>query len=357
MDTPYWTNRLSTPKDTPAILELVRAVHGDSYQEIDEPYWCWRYLSSTAFRARIMVAEYKDVPIGIQPFAIFDWQRRDLRVKGAMYTGVLTHPLHRRRGVFKSLVEASNEQAASEGALFSMTLPNDASLQGFLKTGEWQYPGLIPLYLKVASGRNMLRSKMGGALASVFGWGTSAVFRPRGDNGAAKFDTFVEDDVPGELDAVADEFARDCDTLMIRRSADYWRWRYLSRPRSTYTTIVGVRNGSVVGAVATARGRRARFDVGMVIDLVARGGLSTMRGLLRAAEEELLARDIGLLACQATTPLMAKALRHEGYRAAGTWITRKKFHFVFRPTGHAVGEPLAQAMADWHLMFGDSDNV
>lgn len=356
MTKPYWTNRLATPGDTPEILRLVRTVHGEAHQEINEAYWQWRYLNNTPFRASIILAEHEGRPIGIQPLAVFDWQHGDERVKGAMYTGVLTHPDHRRRGVFKSLVESSNEFAASVGALFSMTLPNDASLPGFLKTGEWRYPGLIPMHLKIADGISMLRPRLG-PLAAIIGWLPPLFCRPRADGVATDVDCRVVTDVPDDLDDIFDDFARDCGTLMIRRTAAYWRWRYLTRPASSYRTLVATRGGETVGAVTTAIGRRAGMDIGMTMDFVARGGLPVIRALMRAAEGELRSRGAGALSCQASAPLLREALRHEGYWCVGPSVTRKKFHFVYRPTG--IGEPAQtpESLADWHLCFGDSDNA
>ncbi len=356
MPAPYWTNRLCTPQDTPAIMRLVRAVHGDEHQEINEQYWSWRYLNDTEFRAQIVMSEVEGQPIGIQPLAIFDWQRGSERLKGAMYTGVLTHPDHRRRGVFKSLVESSNDYAKSVGAMFSMTLPNDASLPGFLKTNEWEYPGLIPMHLKVASGADMLRPKIGGAMATLVGWMPQLRCRTRG-GAITNLECERATDVPDELDDIADAFARDSDTLMIRRTAAYWRWRYLSKPASDYRTFVGRVNGKLGGAVTTSAGLRAGIEVGMIMDLVARGGVPAIRALLRAGERDLRERGIGLISCQASTPMMKEALRLEGFREAGPVVTRKRFHFVYRPTGVEGWPRPPKVLADWHLTFGDSDNA
>lgn len=356
MSKPYWTNRLATPDDAPAILRLVRIVHGEAYQEINETYWNWRYLNNTPFRAQIVMAEHEGQPIGIQPMAIFDWQRGEERMKGAMYTGVLTHPDHRRRGVFKSLVESSNDFAKSVGALFSMTLPNDASLPGFLKTKEWEYPGLIQMHMKVADGAKMLRPKLG-PLAGLVGWMPGVFFGSKGAGRANDVTCRVVNDVPDDLEAVFDSFARDSDTLMIRRTAPYWRWRHLTRPALTYRTIMATRGSETVGAVSIGTGKRAGLDVGMIMDIVAGGGVPVLRALLGAAEEELRRAGIGLLSCQATTPLLREALAQEGYRAVGSRITRKQFHFVYRPTGQPGWERRPAGMADWHLTFSDSDNA
>jgi hypothetical protein len=80
----YWSLRVGGEEDTAAALRLVREVHGDEYLDLDEPYWAWRYLSDTPFRARIVIAEHEGRPIGIQPMTVFDWQWGRTRYKGAI---------------------------------------------------------------------------------------------------------------------------------------------------------------------------------------------------------------------------------------------------------------------------------
>jgi len=354
----YWSLRIGGRDDTGAVLQLVREVHGESYLDLDEPYWAWRYLSDTPFRARIVIAEHEGRPIGIQPMTLFDWQWGRCRYQGAMYTGVMTHPDHRRRGVFHSLVRAANECAAQSGAHFSMTLPNEASLPGFLKTGEWQYPGLASMFLKVVDGGALLRSRLGSVTATLLGGIPQAFFRSRRvDRGIAPLEVSEVATVPDGLDAVFDEYAAASNALMIRRTTPFWNWRYCTHPRSIYRTFLATTNGKLAGAVVTSIKERAGLDVGMIVDLVASGGMPVMRGLIRAAEAELRSRGIGMVVCQATSGPLKAALREEGFRCPGPWLTRKRFHFVFRPTGVAVPREWPRTMADWHLMLGDSDNV
>ena len=354
----YWSLRIGGEQDSSAVLRLVREVHGEAYPDLDMHYWAWRYLSDTPFRARIVIAEHDGCPIGIQPMIIFDWQWGRCRYKGAMYTGVMTHPDHRRRGVFRSLVGAANDYAAESGAHFSMTLPNEASLPGFLKTGEWQYPGLASMFLKVVDGEALLRAKLRRAPAKLLGLIPQAFFRPRRvDRDDVRLDVTEAETVPDELEAIFDDYAVASDALMIRRTARFWNWRYGMHPKSIYRTLLATREGHLTGAVVTSVAERAGLEVGMIVDLVARGGMPVIRSLLRAAEAGLRSRGAGLIACQATSGPLKAALREEGFRSPGPWLTRKRFHFVFRPTGLAVPRDLPEAMADWHLMLGDSDNV
>jgi GNAT superfamily N-acetyltransferase len=358
MPQPYWTNRLCGPEDIAAAVELVRLVHGDEYPEINRTFYDWRYLSDTAFHGDILMADFEGRPIGIQPVSILDFQWNEARLRGAVYTGVLTHPAHRRRGIFQSLVSAANEHARRRGCQFSFTLPNERSLPGFLKTGEWHEPGLIPLHVKILDGRALLRPRVGRISAHLVGWLPHPLFtRQRTFPTSRPLDIEPARLMPPELDRVFDEFSRDCGSLMVRRTADYWNWRYAAKPNAAYHLFIARRNGQVVGAVATSLEKRMGIEIGMVLDLIARGGIPVLCRLLRTAEEDLASRGLGLAACEATSPMLQAALRAEGYVGPRpTWLP-KKFHFVYRPTGVAGLSRIPSRVRDWHLTLGDSDTV
>ncbi len=355
--TPYWTNRLARKDEAASILDLVHAVHGESHPELNDAYFNWRYLNETEFRADIVMSEHEGRPVGIQPMAVFDWQWGSVPIKGVMYTGVLTHPEHRRRGVFRSLIDSSNEQAARRGAQFIMTLPNEQSLAGFLRFGQWQYPGLIPLAIKVIDGRAMVRAKAGAAAAALLGWLPPLFFRGQSADGCDDMDFELVSRMPDDLDGVFDQFARDCGRLMIRRTASYWTWRYCTRPAANYRSYIARSGGRVVGAVVTSVGSRFGMDIGMILDVVATGGVPVLCALIRHAGHDLLDRGLGLATCQATSPMLQQALREEGYRIPAPRRLPKRFHFVYRLTGVEGLPRMPEHISDWHLTFGDSDNA
>ncbi len=367
MTSPYWTTRLAEASEADAILRLIRAVHGREHLEINADYLHWRYLNNTPFRADLVIAEHEGQPIGMQPVAFFDFCQGQTRLPGAMYTGVLTHPDHRRRGVFSSLIKASNEHAARRGAVFCMTMPNNASLPGFRKFGDWIAPGPIPTFFKVINGRAMLRDRFGPAAAALLGWLPPLLCRPRPAK-AGMFDLTVEpaDCLDREFDEMAERAASENHGTMLRRSAEYWTWRYLRRPASTYRpttrvapayqTLLARKGRTLVGGVAVSAARQAGFEVGMIVDLLACGEEATIRCLIRAAQDELQKRGAGLVACQATHPRLQSALRAEGFFCPKPERLPRYFHFVYHLTG--VGEAeVPRDLGGWYLTFGDSDNT
>jgi hypothetical protein len=273
-----------------------------------------------------------------------------------MNMGLMTHPDHRRKGVFRSMVETGNRFTVDAGAQFSMSMPNDSSVSGYLKWDDWSYPGLIPLFVKVIDSKAALEPKLG-LLAGLADLPLKTVFRRRRALDQHAIDIAPVTSVPEEIDEVANDFARDCDRLMIRRTAAYWNWRYGDKPDAEYSIGLGSRSGRVVGAVVTSSGQRMGMNVGMIIDLVARGGVPAIRALIRSAEEDLLSRSIGWATMQATSPLLQQALVEEGYRCPNPKILPKHFHLVFRKTGVAGLRESPDKLSHWNLTYGDSDNT
>ena len=356
MAAPYWTNRLCRREEIDAVVDLVRVTYGAEHRESNRSFWEWRYLSETDFRADIFLAEHEGRPIGVFTVMMLDFQWGEQRLKGAMHSGLITHPDHRRRGVFRSLVEAINEHAARQGALFITSTPNDNSLPGFLKSGDWDYPAPVPVYLKVMHLPTLLRPKVGRVAGGLVGWLPQLFFRRRREPLGRRFDFQQVSLVPDELDEVCEEFARDCPMLMTRRTAAYWNWRYGIKPGADYRTLVARQAGRLMGAVATSTEDYRGLQVGLVLDLVTRGGLVGLRLLLRAAEDDLRSRGIGLITCQATSPILQRALGEERYwRPKTTWLPRR-FHYIYRFTGIPGLPRRPTRLEDWHLTFGDSDN-
>ena len=256
------------------------------------------------------------------------------------------------------MVARSNEHLLTQGAQFSISMPNDLSVQGFLMWPDWHHVGHIPLHLKIADGSLMLKPKLGRVVAGLLGWGGRPLFRRRADlANDESLEVQQASSMPDELDEVFDAFARDCGKLMIRRTAAYWNWRYMTRPDSAYRTLIARHSGRLTGAVVTSVRERGGLSIGMVVDLVTRRGIPGLRQLLQSAEKELLSRRIGVITCQATSPMLQTALRQEGYRHLQDRWVPKQFNFIYRISGVPGFSRQPRRLADWHLTFGDSDNV
>jgi GNAT superfamily N-acetyltransferase len=358
MSAPYWTIRQAGPNDLDALMHLVRTVHGERYPQINARYWRWRYHGHAGFPASVFIAEHRGEVIGLRPTMIFDYWWGADQFKGAMYTGVMTHPEHRRRGVFRSLVDAANDHVARAGAAFCLTLPNDMSLPGFRAAPDWHYPGVIPAYVKPIDTPLLLRRKAGKLLSAVAGRGVAMLFRQsvRQSNIGSIRCTPVET-FPDALTDVAADFARDAGNLMLARTAPYMNWRFTQHPHLAYHLQVAHDKATCVGAIVTATAEQSGLPVGMIVDLVARGGTNTLSALLHAGEKVLRDDGVALITCQASTPLLQRALRQCGFRRLPNRLVPKRFNFVYRLTGAAALPAEPRRLSAWHLTFGDSDNA
>ncbi|MFC2171113.1 GNAT family N-acetyltransferase [Acidobacteriota bacterium] len=357
MSKAYWHNRIASPQEKETLLLFVRKVYGEDFPDLNRSYWEWRYTSNPACEVEFFVAEFEKRPIAVLPTAVFDFQWSEQIFPAVMLTGLVTHPEHRRRGIFRSLISSINEHGHRHGRLFNMGMPNDIALPGYLKFGGWEYPGKIRLYAKVLDYSSVFRDKLPNPIANGCGSLSRLLSHKRSRQSIPLLEAELVSRVPEEFDQICNNFTMECNHLMIRRNAAYWQWRYLMKPNSNYRTLLARNNGRLIGAVVTSVQRRAGLTIGLILDIVGHGDNTVIVQLLRLAENDLRDLGVGLVTSQATSKYLQQFLRHEGYRAIPSKLLPKQFHYVYRPLG-VSGLPFNPSkMSDWHLTFGDSDNT
>ena len=68
----------------------------------------------------------------------------------AQAVDAVTHPNHRRKGLFEKIVSLTTELATKEGVHFIFGVPNDLSYQGFIKKFNWSQNGnLVKFTFKI----------------------------------------------------------------------------------------------------------------------------------------------------------------------------------------------------------------
>ena len=244
-------------------------------------------------------------------------------------TDVLTHPEHRRRGVFTALVEALTAAAAREGAACAFTFPNHRSYPGFVRLGTWEHPLSLPLLFR------------------------PPIRRSRGSGGSTPLQICSTERFESGADELGAELASRF-SAVTRRDHRYLNWRYIEAPGRPYLCLCA-RQGDRWRAIVVGRiVRRLGVRIGAIVELL--GEPAALRLLIPALERLLLdrgARTIGALLIPGNreTDLLCEL----GYRTLPAWLIRKEFYFMTR----ALQTPPAPAgpAAAWWLSWGNIDIV
>jgi len=312
--------------DLAQALELLERVYPGKF---DRSVWEWKYSAHYLGPPRIAVARLDGRIVGLQPSIRHQIWWRGRRETAYQLTDVLTHPEHRRRGIFSALVEAFAAAAGEEGAACVFTFPNRLSYPGFARLGTWSHPFSLPLLVRAplpGLGRR--------ALPSAGGLRTGAV---------ESFDPAV--------DRLGEDRLRRFQAATLRDHR-YLNWRYLQAPRRPYTCI-GARDGNAWRGYAVGRiSRWLGVRVGLIVDLL--GDAEALERVLPAMGEALLdhgARALGVLLLPGTPEW--DLLHRLGYRTLPVWAARKEFYFLLR-----VCDPLSAGpgeRTDWWLTWGNID--
>lgn len=350
--------RRHRPSDAKAVTALRRIVYGD--EAVSEELWRWRHEGLGA-ESGMQVAVVAGTVVGVQPVEIYSFLLDGRPLRGAVLTGVMVHPEHRRRGIFSRLVEAVEAWAWEQGADFVTTMPNDRSRPGFLAR-SYVDPGPRTLMVRpFAPGRAVWRVlKMAPITSTVdrlteIGGGLTRRLRRRLRLPAAAPHIEEVDTLDGEL---ADLLAsRPPAGLVQHRSHAWLAWRYTSAPGRPYTVLRANDGRRPVGYAVTRLQAWGRLAVGYLVDVVATSDAATT-ALAWSAAEALRAAGADVVVTVVGGRYLIRRLALAGYVPVPRRLAPKKFYTVYRPhPERATALRALRSIDGWYQTLGDWDTL
>lgn len=139
--------RPASPKDKPAIIELLRKSLGESTIPKSEALWAWKHEENPFGNSYVLLAEENEELIGLRAFMQWEWQWNEKSYRTIRAVDTATHPEHQGKGIFKKLTLDQLERCRKDNIRFVFNTPNNQSMPGYLKMG-WQVQGKMPLKIK-----------------------------------------------------------------------------------------------------------------------------------------------------------------------------------------------------------------
>jgi GNAT superfamily N-acetyltransferase len=257
--------RFYTPVDRKALEDLYQAVYAEAWREKTRLEW---YLDRPLDAAGAAVAVAGDVMAAAQPYCDFPLHTPWGAARATLFFDVVTHPAHRRRGLFRRVVAAARTAAFERGASIILTTPNRTAFQGFQAMPGWiRLCSLDCLFLPLRTNDRVI----GGGLLSLGArivFATAARFWKRPLT-QADWSTHLPYDIksswtPGnEADALW-----ACATahmgIMVRRDRSFLQWRFGSHDQ----LFLACGPKGPVGYAAARIINRAGLRIGMLLDCV-----------------------------------------------------------------------------------------
>lgn len=350
--------RPSQESDTAAVQQLVSLCYGDAAEPPE--WWRWRHFRLETSRSEIYLIAEGDQIIGMQPMAFFRHTLCGKPINGAVLTGVMVHPDHRRKGIFRNLIKACVEAAWRDGIEFVTTMPNDLSYPGFMKLG-WLDPGARTLLVRpldlVAVAQNKVRPSWLGSVTAVLPQIVVQVTSPGSFSSnlavlsVDRFDAVAADDLAKRLAAASKGLALWRDGLWLN-------WRYVANPLINYKRFEARLDGkSLCGVAVTTMETRKDVRVGYIVELVGETS-ETRRALISTAVQQLKKDGAQIVLTVFSEPASITDLCQQGFYRVPKYLSPKTFYTVYKPHPDKL-ELLAplKKIENWQQTLGDWDGI
>ncbi|MCP3920048.1 MAG: GNAT family N-acetyltransferase [bacterium] len=322
----------------------------------------WRYqrcphgqpVSFVASRDGALISSYACSPRTVLSFG------DDTQAATVGETGdVMTHPDHRRMGIFSVLDRQAMAETAERGWTAVFGLPNRRSAHIFTDQLGWSSVGSIRPWTFVlttdeGAKRERMRAGRLAALAVPWTYWRGTMRRGKLRNEAwEKVNTVPLPRFDQEVDGLALEVAKQY-PFMVRRDHEYLNWRFIDAPsgrfkaHGVYEPSGALRGYCVVQLPATGE------PVGFVADLLA---------LDEVAFAAAMEAALGHLAKAGASVARAYAIEGSWWerqlQAAGFRAPKKDDAKIVIAYVHDASHPIGKAMlepASWYFTDGDRDD-
>lgn len=354
----YWSTRLLRPSDAEAMAELSRRCFGERADSID--FIRSRYTESKGPPAFVWAAEAEGELIGTQAITLLPFFVGGGEATVGMFTAGMTHPKHRKRGVFREVVEAAERFGFEQGVAGLFTMPNDESYPSFQKSKLWRTLTDRPLRAMAIDVRRLLADRgLPGFVAGIGGWLGDMKYGPRLNRAAAGVSEITDlVEIGDQLDRLAEIRGHEFGGFMCRRDHAFLRWRFTENPTYRYRYFISRGALSLDGYLVTRTETRMGTRIAHVVDWLAASGPDILESLLAAAGRAAREDGAALLTMIASGGVEVERFAAFGFHVVPTRLAGRSFHTAYAVNpAHPELHELAAKDGAWYLTLGDFDSI
>ena len=343
----------------PEIVQMT-AEHYGRDNDISKPsYLEHEYFSNPSGNAIIYIAYDENEHIAAGQVAAIPLIVKNGRghCKCLLVVNTLTRKAYRAQGVFKALASKVFEKASEDKYAIAYSMPNQYSYPGFLKHHGFSDIGRIPLYVRPIVPSRLVKSFLHSDLLSSMARIFDAFYRLKD----APKCTLT--DFKAGIDKYSAEFWNAVNgkaDVMVVRSSEYLKWRYVDIPFREYRGYYSLHDGVPV-AVAVGRNMKvAGINCAMIADFIfAEGYEAYAKSALNQLLKDLKEQGAELAGCMVPRgSAERKVLREMKFFKCPRVLEPQPFRLIRRQFD--LSDDSCSVSADlnkWFFTLGDYDVV
>lgn len=351
-----WTASPYANDDLPAIARFFKRVHTGYGVHSSMDYFQWKIVENSVNPGVINLIR---TPTGIG--SVTSLTPKVFFVKGqkllaAEIGDTFTDPAYQRQGMFSLLVNQTRADGNDLGIDFIYGTPNDQSLPGYEKHGDFKPMAGIkvralnfPVHIQRA-----IQTRLPWLIASAAGflwtllvqswlWAQALL------NAGQGWRIEEVSALPADWELFWDE-VRSTSDFLLSREREYLNWRYFDNPYS-YHVLIARRSGRICGYLVYRFVTDERMPTLRIADYLSTPGEERVLASLlnRAVKAALEAGAVKVSAwCPSSSPHF-RQFRAYGFQAGG------EIPVICHQC--AVASMIQKECQTWHFSLGDSDNV
>lgn len=246
--------------------------------EREEEYWHWQFMQNPAMEPIIIVADDDSKIVGQSTLLPTEVVVIDRETYAGQSIDTMVDPDYRRQGLYENMAFKSYDIAIEEGVEFGFRFPSKPALEGAIKKLDGTLVEEIPLYMKIYSLENFIKSIIKiGFISKILGGFTSLLmnglfFREKRMKSQGTYVIKEIEEFNEEFDSLWDKVKED-KLIMTKRSSRFLNWRIKNHPNIDYKTFAAYSQGDLVGYIVVKieeRKLRGKYKsyLGSIVDMV-----------------------------------------------------------------------------------------
>ena len=343
-----WKSKKFKKSDLEALLRLrCQVFFNETTQSQTSKWWEWQYEKNSQGPSFIYLAtDIKDEAVLAGHYALISYQLKvgNQKVSAVQSLDTFVNPNYRNQGIFIGLAQETLAEATAKGIEVAFGFPNPNSFSGFVEKLSFSSPFRLYAYQRPL--RMGWLTRRFSFLSFFRFFDQVRLLRPYRLKKPYELQemTCIPKDWGSFIDTAQARFP-----LLINRSEEYIRWRYLECPDRSYS-LFELRRESVLVGFSVLRINQEKGCLGVITDCMAVDHES-WKQLLRISMEKIVERGAAsaLVYMHPDNPMAGL------FRKLGFLRTKVSSAFIVRELNKSRHGTSLINPKNWFLMAGDTD--